>query len=509
MTTQHSSGRGAEVESSDRSSRQALAGLSSGCEAEVESSDRSSRQALAGLSDGELLERLSRIVKQERGVEVAVLLHLAEVERRGLHLARGCSSLFAYCVQRLGFSEDVAYKRVGAARYGRRFPLALDLLGQGALNLSALMLVGPHLTDANHHDWLTAVLGKTKREIELLIATRCPKPDVPPSVRKLPNRQAATRRATEPEVGSNTAHETVPAGLKQQDGTTSQQVTETPSQQVKETASQPVAAPRTPAARPQVQAWSATTFRVVFTASEGMKQKLDRAQELCSHRVAPSDLPALLELALDSLIEREENRRYAVQPAKTIATKRTHCHRTSPPRTQQNGQAPDPLETADAAVRPSGSKDAELHDNQPPQSSGKQDPDPVEAGSQSSAGNEGEGEASHHSSKPDAALRKSLPNAEFSRYVPVAVRRAVWQRDGGQCAFVDDQGNRCTERRFLEVDHIVAHARGGAATTGNCRLLCRSHNQHWARVTFGDDFVERARSRQNTVQSATRSNLAP
>ncbi|HEY5961948.1 MAG TPA: hypothetical protein VIV60_35560, partial [Polyangiaceae bacterium] len=96
----------------------------------------------------------------------SVLQHLAEVERRGLHLEKGCSSLFAYCVKRLGFSEDVAYKRVGAARFARRFPLALELVAQGSLHLSALMLVGPHLTDANHRDWLVAAAGKSKKEVE-------------------------------------------------------------------------------------------------------------------------------------------------------------------------------------------------------------------------------------------------------------------------------------------------------------------------------------------------------
>jgi hypothetical protein len=50
----------------------------------------------------------------------------------------------------------------------------LDLLSRGALHLSALMLIGPHLTDANHQEWLNAVAGKSKRDVELFVATRCP-----------------------------------------------------------------------------------------------------------------------------------------------------------------------------------------------------------------------------------------------------------------------------------------------------------------------------------------------
>lgn len=42
---------------------------------------------------------------------------------------------------------------------------------------------------------------------------------------------------------------------------------------------------------------------------------------------------------------------------------------------------------------------------------------------------------------------------ETSRHVPASVRRAVWNRDGGRCAFVGAEG-RCTETGFLEFHHI-------------------------------------------------------
>jgi hypothetical protein len=53
-----------------------------------------------------------------------------------------------------------------------------------------------------------------------------------------------------------------------------------------------------------------------------------------------------------------------------------------------------------------------------------------------------------------------------SRYVPAPVRRAVWQRDGGRCAFVGSHG-RCREAGFLELHHVVPHAVGGKATADN------------------------------------------
>jgi len=78
---------------------------------------------------------------------------------------------------------------------------------------------------------------------------------------------------------------------------------------------------------------------------------------------------------------------------------------------------------------------------------------------------------------------------EGSRHVPAHVRQAVWERDGGRCAFVSKEGHRCEERGMLEFDHVNEFARGGAATIAGIRLLCRAHNQHAAECTYGAPFM--------------------
>lgn len=80
--------------------------------------------------------------------------------------------------------------------------------------------------------------------------------------------------------------------------------------------------------------------------------------------------------------------------------------------------------------------------------------------------------------------RKARATASGSRRVPSAVKRAVWKRDGGQCAFVGAQG-RCTERGFLEFHHVHPHAVGGPAVVENVSLRCRAHNLHEAEQYFG------------------------
>ena len=84
------------------------------------------------------------------------------------------------------------------------------------------------------------------------------------------------------------------------------------------------------------------------------------------------------------------------------------------------------------------------------------------------------------------------------RYIPAHVKRAVWERDQGQCTFVSDTGRRCESRKFLEFDHVDPVALGGQATVEGLRLLCRGHNEYEAERTFGSGFMnarlEEARS---------------
>ncbi len=79
------------------------------------------------------------------------------------------------------------------------------------------------------------------------------------------------------------------------------------------------------------------------------------------------------------------------------------------------------------------------------------------------------------------------------RTIPAHVRRAVWQRDRGQCTFTSDEGRRCTERTRLEFDHVLEVARGGRASVDGIRLRCRAHNQYTAECKFGTEFMERKR----------------
>ena len=88
------------------------------------------------------------------------------------------------------------------------------------------------------------------------------------------------------------------------------------------------------------------------------------------------------------------------------------------------------------------------------------------------------------------------------RHIPAAIKRAVWERDGGRCTFVSDTGRRCPARRFLEFDHTDEVSRGGTASVERMRLRCRAHNQYGAERTFGAVFMEQKREQARRAAHA-------
>jgi hypothetical protein len=140
--------------------------------------------------------------------------------------------------------EGEAFRRILAARLGRRFPLVLSMLASGAVHLSTLELLRERLTEANHDELLAAAAGKGKRGVEAMLAARFPRPDVPSRV---------TRARIEP--------------------------------------------------------LSEARFKVEFTASADLRDKLELCRDLMSHVNPSRDLGVLIGRAVDLLVVELEKKR--------------------------------------------------------------------------------------------------------------------------------------------------------------------------------------------------------
>jgi hypothetical protein len=231
-------------------------------------------KALNLISNPELLALMPRLVRAERDCMADVIEHLVEIKRRELFLKEACPSLRSYCIERLGYSDDEAGRRVRVARLANRFPLVIDELRAGTMHLTGLFLLEPHLTEENWEPLFAEARGKSKSEITVLIADWFPKPDVPDRLCELPD-PALTGPACPgtgpvlPEIG-------------------------------------------------RVEPLSECRFSVEFTASAELARKIEHAKELLSHAVPSGDLATVFDdpgksptggRALDELIERETKRR--------------------------------------------------------------------------------------------------------------------------------------------------------------------------------------------------------
>lgn len=217
-------------------------------------------------SDHALLEGLKKLAALGVGLEADLLVHLGEVETRGLALELGFRSLFSYCVEVLHFSESVAFHRITAARAARRFPQILDRIRSGELHLSGLRLLVPHLTAESCGELLDLARNQSKRAIEERLADRAPKPDAKAVLRRLPERVAVS----EPLVLDS------PPPLP----------------------TAPVAASAQPSAEPL----GGSRYKVQFTAGPETHAKLREAQALLRHQIPDGDLERIFARALDALL---------------------------------------------------------------------------------------------------------------------------------------------------------------------------------------------------------------
>ncbi len=136
---------------------------------------------LKNVSNQELLESLHGLIKNERKLQAQVLEHLTEIYRRRVHLARGYSSLFTFCVKELGYTESQAQRRVLAMRATQEMPELEKKLELGKVSLATLSLAQSHLmakekaqgcevTREARTELFAAIEDKSKREVETYLA---------------------------------------------------------------------------------------------------------------------------------------------------------------------------------------------------------------------------------------------------------------------------------------------------------------------------------------------------
>ena len=249
------------------------------------------------LTDDELQARVESLAARERGTLAELIAHLAELETRELHLAAGYGSMFAYCHEALRLSEHEALNRIEVARAARRFPVILDLLTEGAVHLTAVRLLAPHLTAENHAHVLESARGLRKADIETLVARLAPKPDVPVSVRKLPaSSQPASSQPEPSRPGSEpmATHGAAPWLIAAAQVPTAPAPARSPG-------APGVSAGPTPRGS-VISALSPDRYKLQLTIGGDTLEKLRRAKDLLRHANPAGDEAAIIDRALTLLL---------------------------------------------------------------------------------------------------------------------------------------------------------------------------------------------------------------
>jgi 5-methylcytosine-specific restriction endonuclease McrA len=190
----------------------------------------------------------------------------------------------------------------------------LDRLAEGAVTLTSVGLLAPHLTDENHEALLDAVQYASKRDVERLVANLYGQPDIPASVRRLPEAAesaspAPAPMAPTPAVAAVAADES-PASpdLGSDSGSTptvlAASVSASPAP-----VSVSVPAATSPSRRDAVAPLSVGRYLLRVTIGAETHARLDRARDLLRHVVPNGDLALVLDRALAVLVDQLERRR--------------------------------------------------------------------------------------------------------------------------------------------------------------------------------------------------------
>ncbi len=433
----------------------------------------------AELSDSDLLVATRLLVGRSNQLLASLLAHLAEVEARGVHRTRACSSLYTYCIYELRLSEDEAYRRVAAARLVRRFPALLEAVGRGELHLTGLLMLGPHLTNENLIEVLARAKHRTKKEIARLVRLLDPLPEVPSRIEPLgpaPAR-AMPRAPTWSQLVQSACpvRELNPGDRPSDWVVTAPSISPTPTTESEpqnanalDEAVSDTGQPTQPAPPAPAQTASAPArlipqrFSVQFTASEEYVKLVEEAQALSGARIRLDELHLR---AMRALVAELKRQKYAV---------------TTRPRQRSASTPANPSDASCAEQRTTEPRTAD------PQTAAPRTADPRTA------------------ERPPSSAQPR----RRGRYVTAEVRRAVFQRDGGRCTFTDSSGQRCRETDDIELHHESAFALGGEHTTSNLTLRCRAHNALAAEEDFGKEFIEQQREsdheRWTLVEAAER-----
>ncbi|MFN0063190.1 MAG: HNH endonuclease [Myxococcaceae bacterium] len=252
-------------------------------------------------------ETLVSLWADERKAAAEFLLALAEFDEKNVWVALGYNSLFRYLTGSLRMSEATAFRRLQAVRLSRWCPEIVPAIEDGKLCFSTLTEVSKVVTPDNWKEVLPRFFGASKRQAETLVAEMLPGAATPKGDVIVPMRSLSPVKVKKDESAKVQSGESARWGMfgGSSQGEVAASTREDGACPPGETGGWAEAADGTRTPPPRV---ATPMHRIHFTASEKFVQKRQKAKDALAHRVDTSQLEAVLDAALEALLEKEAKR---------------------------------------------------------------------------------------------------------------------------------------------------------------------------------------------------------
>jgi hypothetical protein len=244
----------------------------------------------------DLTHRLVDLLRREQAALADFLLALAAFDRDRRWLELGYTSLFYFLHRELGLSKGAAFYRKTAAELVQRYPEIVEPLREGKLCLTSVVALAKVITPENRDEVLPRFFHASKGDAQAIVAEL--KPDPAPPRRDVVTvaapRAPAPRTAAAELTSSKSVH---PANLA--------------------AAAVPAPAPVPAPILDRVEPLTADQRRFHVTVSKRFLAKLAAARDALSHSLPDADTEAVLEAALDLLLEKHDRRNGLVKKPRT------------------------------------------------------------------------------------------------------------------------------------------------------------------------------------------------
>jgi len=391
---------------------------------------------LTKLSDQDLHQKMLTTAERERALTAQMISMIEEAERRKFFLDFGYSTLFDYLTIGLKYSAAAAMRRISAARIACEIPEVKERIADGTLSLT-------HLSQADHFFRNEAKNGPGAKSM----STKDKRAVLDQVVNK------STREAEKVLIAMSSAPE-----------------------QLKEDRIRPLTPELT---------------QITFKANAEFMAQFEELKGLLAHQIPGASLSEIMAEAVKVAVLAMKKRKFKVRDKDMSGAKQSAASsaiQSAAPCVEQSA-ASSAIQSA-ACVEQSAASSVIQSAACVEQSAVSSVIQRAACVEQSAASDIVKGLKPSLDEGEDfnlVAIGTSGAGNKYSRYIPAAVKREVFLRDGGRCVAVNPlTGEVCGSFIGLEFDHFpIPWAKGGPSIASNLRISCKLCNRLHAVQSYG------------------------